>query len=196
MEPDLRDRLSGSSRHGILEEEVETRRRPALPPRRVGEPTRRLACFALFTLCAGAGAWAEEPAVDARAVELCRLTLPRENWEQILANVEAQVGAQLRQTMPRMMESMPVPEGVSRDELASLVDELLPSLSEDLAKLMREMMPSYEDMAQLQAQLFPATTPPRSWSSCWSSTKARSDRRASGSCRRSRRRRWSGCRSG
>jgi hypothetical protein len=81
------------------------------------------------------------PAAD--AVELSRIALPRENWDQILASMDRQIDQAVLQSAAQQAEK----DGT----------KLPPALVERIQALSREMlveiMPSYEEMLDFQAGL-------------------------------------------
>lgn len=100
--------------------------------------------IALAVLLAATSARAAD--VGALSVEVATTVMPKATYEQIMSAV----GTQMQQTLPQVLQKMELP-GVDAEEGAALMKELGPVLSEEYAKLLPKMMPSYQEMADLQA---------------------------------------------
>jgi len=95
-----------------------------------------VAAALLFALAAPAARAAE---ADPLAVEIARMVMPPASYDEILSTVDAQLEASL---------------GASFQKLApdAEPEELAPVFADDLRKLMRTVMPSYDEMLAFQAQ--------------------------------------------
>lgn len=91
----------------------------------------------LFTVAAPTARAAEAGGLN---VELARMVMPPESYEEILSSVDGQ----LQETIGTSLQSL-APEAEA--------EELAPLFAEDLRKMMRKVMPTYEEMVDVQAQL-------------------------------------------
>ena len=106
----------------------------------------RVAVAAFAVLLAAHAARAAEG--EALAAEVARTVMPKANYEQLLATLDQQ----MRQMVPQMLEKMR-PAEMDAGKASEMMKELAPVLADEEAKLLRKMMPAYEEMTDLQARL-------------------------------------------
>jgi hypothetical protein len=94
---------------------------------------------AALLLAASSFASAGQPAPASTAVELARIALPRSNWDQVMAS-----------TSDQMDQSMQM---AFRQDGKEVTPELARIVREQAQEMMKEMMPSYEEMLDVQAGL-------------------------------------------
>ncbi len=100
----------------------------------------RVAVVAALLLVSASPAARAAESADAMATDLARMMMPQSTYEQLVSTMDAQ----MRQTMAPMIQ-----------KLAPDVDpeELVPVFADELAAMVRTLMPSYDEMSALQAKI-------------------------------------------